>query len=45
MTNDRPYSKAMFQEEALAEIKSCAGSQFDPELAEKFIELINSFNS
>ena len=42
MTNDRPYSKAMSQKEALAEIKSCAGGQFDPELANEFIKLIES---
>ncbi|MFP4371095.1 MAG: PAS domain S-box protein [Halanaerobium sp.] len=40
MTNDRPYSKAMPKEKALAEIKECAGSQFDPELAEVFIEML-----
>ena len=39
MTNDRPYSKAISNEEALAEIDRFAGSQFDPELAEEFIEL------
>ncbi|ADQ13722.1 diguanylate cyclase [Halanaerobium hydrogeniformans] len=42
MTNDRPYSKAISMEEALKEIKSCAGSQFDPELADKFIEMMNN---
>ena len=42
MTNDRPYSKAMSKEEALTEIKSCAGTQFDPELAEKFVELLTT---
>ena len=40
MTNDRPYSKAISQEEALREIKECAGSQFDPYLVEKFIEVL-----
>ncbi len=44
MTNDRPYSKAVSKEEALAEIKDCAGSQFDPELAHEFIELKKSEN-
>ena len=41
MTNDRPYSKAISKKEALEEIKDCAGSQFDPELAAKFIRLMN----
>ncbi|MFW5979332.1 MAG: HD-GYP domain-containing protein [Halanaerobium sp.] len=40
MTNERPYSKAVSKEEALAEIKRCAGSQFDPELAAEFIEML-----
>jgi len=39
MTNDRPYSKAISNEKALAEIESCAGSQFDPSLAQEFIKL------
>lgn len=40
MTNDRPYSKAVSKKEALAEIKKCSGSQFDPELAKGFIEMM-----
>jgi len=40
MTTGRPYKKAMSKEEALAEIKMCASSQFDPELAEKFVEMM-----
>lgn len=40
MTNDRPYSSAISKEKALAEIKACAGSQFDPELAKKFIAMM-----
>ncbi|MFW6382302.1 MAG: HD domain-containing phosphohydrolase [Bacillota bacterium] len=42
MTHDRLYSSAISKEEALKEIKDCAGSQFDPELADKFIEIISS---
>jgi response regulator RpfG family c-di-GMP phosphodiesterase len=38
MISGRPYKKAMTEEEAEAELKSCAESQFDPELVEKFIE-------
>lgn len=40
MTNDRPYRKAMQKEMALEEIRRCIGTQFDPYLAKKFIELI-----
>ena len=41
MVSGRPYKKAMSKEEAAAELKSCAGSQFDPELVEKFIESLS----
>jgi diguanylate cyclase (GGDEF)-like protein len=40
MTNERPYSEALSKEEAVAEIKRSAGSQFDPDLAAKFINLL-----
>ncbi|MFW5687255.1 MAG: PAS domain S-box protein [Halanaerobium sp.] len=40
MTNDRPYSQAISKKEALEEINKCAGSQFDPSLAEAFIKLM-----
>ncbi len=41
MTNDRPYRKARLQSEAVAELKRCQGTQFDPELVTKFIEVIS----
>lgn len=40
MTSERPYRKAMGPEEALREIRMCAGSQFDPTLAEAFVKLV-----
>ena len=40
MTNERPYKKAMSKKEAVNEIRRCAGSQFDPELAAEFIRLL-----
>jgi len=40
MTTERPYSDPISKEEALEEIKSCAGSQFDPELGKTFIRVI-----
>ena len=41
MTHDRPYRNAMTHEMAVAELKRCAGTQFDPELVEKFLEFID----
>jgi len=37
MTSDRPYRKAMPQEEALAEILRHSGSQFDPGVVKAFL--------
>ena len=39
MTSDRPYRKAMSHLDAIAEMRRNAGTQFDPALVEKFIEL------
>ncbi len=37
MTSDRPYRKALTQEEAIKELRRCSGTQFDPNLVEVFI--------
>ena len=42
ITSDRPYRKKMAIEEALDYIKSQSGSHFDPEVVNKFIELLNT---
>ena len=38
MTSDRPYRPAMSTNEALLEIKRCAGTQFDPVIASAFLK-------
>jgi len=40
MTGGRPHRPAISKNEALAELKKCAGTQFDPTLVKKFIEAI-----
>src|SRR2546428_14173460 len=40
MTSDRPYRKALAIDEALAEVKAGAGSQFDPEVAREFFAMM-----
>lgn len=40
MTEDRSYRKAFPVEEALAEIRRLSGTQFDPEVVEAFLQVI-----
>jgi len=42
MTTDRPYRKALTQEEALAELRACSSTQFDPTVVEALLELIEN---
>jgi diguanylate cyclase (GGDEF)-like protein len=42
MTSGRAYELAMNREDAISELKKCAGSQFDPVLVEKFIEILEN---
>lgn len=41
MTSNRPYGLRKNYEDALLELRKCAGTQFDPGIAEKFIEVVN----
>lgn len=40
MSSDRPYRKAMEHDAVVAEIRRCSGSQFDPALAEIFVQKV-----
>lgn len=42
MTSDRPYRRALTQEEALNEISKNAGTQFHPVLAKKFVTFMSN---
>jgi HD-GYP domain-containing protein (c-di-GMP phosphodiesterase class II) len=37
MISDRPYRKAMAKEQAFAELRRCAGQQFDPRIVNAFL--------
>jgi len=45
MTSSRSYRKALSHEEAVAEIKRCSGSQFDPKLSELFLQASDEFEA
>jgi len=45
MTSNRPYRQALPKEEAVAELKRCAGIQFDPYVIEQFIEMLEENNT
>ncbi|HST68743.1 MAG TPA: HD-GYP domain-containing protein [Solirubrobacterales bacterium] len=42
MTTTRSYRKAMSTEAALAELRACSGTQFDPEVVATLVELIET---
>ena len=41
MTNDRPYHNAISDAQARAELKRCAGTQFDPAMVSEFLQMMN----
>lgn len=40
MTHDRPYHKAMSEEDAIQEVIRCSGTQFDPAIVKVFLEML-----
>jgi response regulator RpfG family c-di-GMP phosphodiesterase len=45
MTTDRPYRQAMDEHSAICELRRCAGSQFDPDVVERFCAELTSQRS
>jgi HD-GYP domain-containing protein (c-di-GMP phosphodiesterase class II) len=39
MTTDRPYRAALSLTEALNELRACRGTQFDPHVVDRLLEL------
>lgn len=44
MISERPWRRAMTATEAVTELRACAGTQFDPELVEPLIKLVEAFH-
>lgn len=42
MTTDRPYRKALSQEEAVAELRACSSTQFDPAVVRALIAVVEA---
>jgi len=41
MTTNRPYRRAMTRAQALEELRQCAGKQFDPQIVQVFVRLVD----
>lgn len=44
MTHDRPYHKAMSMEDSIEELKRCSGTQFDPQIVDIFVSMLEDKN-
>jgi two-component system, cell cycle response regulator len=40
MTTDRPYRRALGHRRAVAELRACSGSQFDPEVVQALLQVL-----
>ena len=45
MVSDRVYRRGRSQEAAFEELRRCAGTQFDPRLVERFIAVVEDYNT
>ena len=43
MSSDRPYRKALTNDEVIAELRRCSGTQFDPKVVEVLIDVISTY--
>ena len=44
ITTDRPYRKSRSVQEALAELRRCAGTDFDPEVVEALVSVVDGLS-
>ncbi len=45
MLSERPYRQAMTKDEAIAELRRCAGTQFDPRVVESFVRCLETMTN
>jgi diguanylate cyclase (GGDEF)-like protein/PAS domain S-box-containing protein len=45
ITSERPYKGAKTRAEAVQELKRCAGTQFDPDLVDQFLDLLQGMEN